>query len=91
MYNFHLSKEAEVDISRIYEYGLNRFGLNQANKYYIDLFNCIDKICKNPTLFPIAIEYINIDRYCVCGIETIYYNFKNDIVEIVTIIGRQDY
>ncbi len=91
MYNFHLSKEAKIDISRIYEYGLNQFGLNQANKYYDDLFNCIYKICRNPTLFPAALGYINIERYCVCDSETIFYNFKNDIVEIVTIIGRQDY
>lgn len=91
MYNFKLSKEAENDIARIYEYGLNRFGIAQANKYYDVLFNCIDKICNNPTLFPTALGYLNLERYCVCGIETIYYNIKKDYIEIVTIIGRQDF
>ena len=34
MYKYYLSFEAEEDIIRIFEYGLGRFGLKQANKYY---------------------------------------------------------
>lgn len=31
-------------------------------------------------------------RYCVCGVETIFYKIiSDDIVEIITIVSRQKY
>ena len=91
MFNYKLSFEAEDDILRIFEYGLGRFGLQQANKYYEMLFDCFNKIASNPFLFPVVSSYKNVERYCVCGVDTIYYNIKVDTIEIITIIGRQDF
>ncbi|NHN24686.1 type II toxin-antitoxin system RelE/ParE family toxin [Flavobacterium jejuense] len=91
MFNYKLSFEAEEDIIRIFEYGLGRFGLLQANKYYEMLFDCFSKIASNPFLFPVVSNYKNAERYCVCGVDTIYYNIKADTIEIITIIGRQDF
>jgi toxin ParE1/3/4 len=91
MYNYHLSYEAEEDIVRIFEYGLRRFGLQQANKYYDMLFECFTKIASNPFMFPVVTKYKDIDHFCVCGVDTIYYNIKGNEIEIITIIGRQDY
>ena len=91
MFNYKLSFEAEDDILRIFEYGLGRFGLQQANKYYEMLFDCFNKIASNPFLFPVVSSYKNVERYCVCGVDTIYYNIKADTIEIITIIGRQDF
>ena len=91
MYNLHLTIDAEEDIERIYEYGLGRFGLQQANKYYDMLFECFDKIASNPFLFPVVINYEDVERYCVCGVNTIFYNVDGYEIEIVTIVGRQDF
>ena len=91
MYNYKLSFEAEEDIIRIFEYGLGRFGLQQATKYYDMMYECFDKIACNPFLFPVVANYKNAERYCVCGVDTIYYNINKEKVEIITIIGRQDY
>ena len=91
MYKYHLSYEAEEDIVIIFEYGLGRFGLQQANKYYDMLFECFNKIASNPFMFPVVTKYRDIDRFCVCGVDTIYFNIKGDEIEIITIIGRQDY
>ncbi|MDI1255129.1 MAG: type II toxin-antitoxin system RelE/ParE family toxin [Flavobacterium sp.] len=91
MYRYHLSFEAEEDIVRIFEFGFGRFGLQQANKYYDMMYDCFDKIASNPFMFPIVSNYKNADRYCVCGVDTIYYNIKVDEIEIITIIGRQDF
>ena len=91
MYKHKLSFEAEEDISRIFEFGLGRFGLMQANKYYDMLFDCFEKITSNPYMFPEVIKYQNIQRFCVCGVDIIYYKINNDKVEIITIIGRQEY
>lgn len=91
MYNYHLSFEAEEDIVRIFEYGLGRFGLQQANKYYDMLFECFSKIASNPFMFPVVAKYKDIDRFCVCGVDTIYFNIIGNEVEIITIIGRQNF
>ncbi|MFA5298380.1 MAG: hypothetical protein WC389_09275 [Lutibacter sp.] len=55
------------------------------------LFECFSKIASNPYLFPEVTKYQNVQRYCVCGVDTIYYKINNDEVEIITIIGRQQY
>jgi toxin ParE1/3/4 len=92
MYNYVLTIEAEEDIIRIYEYGFGQFGIIQADKYYEMLFDCFYKIALNPYLFPSA-EHIKKDyRYCVCGVDTIYYKVSTpETIEIMTIIGRQDF
>ncbi len=92
MYKYVLTLDAEEDIVRIYEYVFGQFGITQADIYYDMIFDCFDRIAINPYLFPAA-DYLKKGyRYCVCGVDTIYYKIVNqDIVEIVTIIGRQDF
>ena len=92
MYKYVLTLDAEEDILRIYEYGFGQFGMNQADIYYDMIFDCFDKIASNPFLFPQA-NHIKIGyRYCVCGVDIIYYKISSlDIVGIITIIGRQDF
>ena len=65
MYKYHLSYEAEEDIGRIFEYGLGRFGLQQANKYYDMLFECFNKIASNPFMFPVVTKYMDVERFCL--------------------------
>ena len=91
MYKYILSFEAEDDILRIFDFGSVRFGLPQANKYYDMLFECFDKIASNPFMFPETIKNKKCYRYCVCGVDTIYYKINNDEIEIITIVGRQNY
>lgn len=92
MYSYALSSEAKEDLRRIYYYGIGKFGIDQADKYFNMIHDCFDKIASNPFLFPSA-DHIKKDfRYCVCGDDTIYYKINNDgIVAIITIIGRQDF
>ena len=89
MYSYKLSIEAEEDVVRIFEYGIGQFGVFQAAKYYDMLFECFNKIALNPLMFPRDLNHVDVERYCVCGADTIYFNINNDIVEIVTIVGRQ--
>jgi toxin ParE1/3/4 len=91
MYSYKLNIQAEEDLTRIFEYGMGRFGLLQANKYYEMLFDCFTKITSNPFLFPEAIRYREGYRYCVCGVDTIFYKINSDMVEIMAIIGRQNF
>ena len=91
MYNYVLTREAKEDLYRIYEFGVYKFGADQAEKYITLIYDCFDKITANPFLFPAVVNYKNVERYCVCGVDTIYYNINNNVIEIVTIIGRQNF
>jgi len=91
MYRYKLSIEAEEDIVRIFNYGFHRFGVKQADKYYNELFECFEKIASNPFMFPKTERLPKGYRYCVCGVDTIYYKIADEVVEIITIIGKQDY
>ena len=91
MYSCFLTREAKEDLWRIYEYGVSRFGITQAEKYFNMMHDCFKRIASNPYLFPEVLRLKNAHRYCVCGADTIYYNIIGDKIEIVTIIGRQDY
>ncbi len=91
MYDYFLTREAKEDMWRIYEFGLYRFGETQADKYLMMLHECFDKIASNPFMFPVVLNYKNAERYCVCGVDTIYYNINELDIEIITIIGRQDF
>ena len=91
MYSYFLTRHAKEDLWRIYEYGVSRFGVSQAEKFFNMMHDCFERIASNPYLFPAVVRYKDVERYCVCGVDTIYYNIIGDEIEIVTIIGRQDY
>ena len=91
MLSYDVTEEAKEDLFRIYEYGIGQFGLAQADKYFEMLHECFRKIASNPFMFPKDFNHSGIDRYCVCGVDTIYFNVKGDNVEIITIVGRQHF
>ena len=91
MFSYKLNIQADEDLARIFEYGMGRFGLLRANKYYDMLFDCFSKIASNPYLFPEAIRFRQGYRYCVCGVDTIFYKINANEIEIMAIIGRQKF
>ncbi len=87
---YRLSLEAEEDLIRIYRYGEKKFGVDQATKYYFGLIEHFDQIAENPYHFAPA-EHIKPNyRRCVFKADTIYYQITDE-VQIMAIIGRQDY
>jgi toxin ParE1/3/4 len=90
MANYKLSNEAKEDLIRIHRYGVGKFGMTQADKYYNSFFEYFDIIAQRPFSFE-SIDYIrNGYRRCVCGVDSIYYRIRNGTVEIMAIVGRQD-
>jgi toxin ParE1/3/4 len=55
------------------------------------LFDCFSKIASNPYLFSEAFRFRQGYSYSVCGVDTIFYKINADEIEIMAIIGRQDY
>lgn len=90
MGKYRLSTEAKNDLIRIHHFGLERFGVIQADKYFNAFFDCFDQIAERPYSFE-SVEFIR-PRYrkCVCGSDSIYFKVSEKHVDIMAIIGRQD-
>lgn len=90
MVKYKLSNVAKEDLIRIYHYGVKKFGMTQADNYFDSFFECFDMIAERPFSFE-SVDFIKMGyRRCVCGSDSIYYKVNNDLVEVMTIIGRQD-
>jgi toxin ParE1/3/4 len=90
MAKYKISNVAREDLIRIHHYGVKRFGLKQADKYFETFFVHFDLIAENPQSFE-SVDFIKPGyRRCPCGVDSIYYKMEEDIVEIMTIIGKQD-
>ncbi|MCD4681257.1 MAG: type II toxin-antitoxin system RelE/ParE family toxin [Bacteroidales bacterium] len=90
MAKYKLNNAAKEDLIRIHHYGVKKFGMVQADKYFDSFFEYFDIIAQRPFSFE-AIDFTKTGyRRCVCGSDSIYFNVNKDIVEIMTIIGRQD-
>ncbi|NBC83908.1 MAG: type II toxin-antitoxin system RelE/ParE family toxin [Bacteroidetes bacterium] len=75
---------------RIHHYGVRKFGIAQADKYFETFFDYFEIIVQRPFSFE-SVEHLKSGyRRCVCGVDSIYYRIKDDTVEIMAIIGRQD-
>ena len=90
MAKYKLSTVAKEDLLRIHHYGVKKFGMVQADKYFYSFFESFDIIAHRPFSFE-SVDFIKAGyRRCVSGTDSIYFKVNNDIVEIMTIIGRQD-
>ncbi|GHC61005.1 type II toxin-antitoxin system RelE/ParE family toxin [Ulvibacter litoralis] len=90
MVKFKLSNDAKDDLIRIHHFGVKKFVMIQADIYFETFFEYFDIIAQQPYSFE-SVDYIKTGyRRCVCGSDSIYYKVNNDIVEIMSIIGRQD-
>lgn len=90
MAKYRLSNEAKNDLIRIHHYGVEKFGMTQADKYFESFFEYFDIISQRPYYFEL-VEYIKKDyRRCVCGADSIYFKVNKNIIDIMAIVGRQD-
>ena len=91
MPEYKLSNEAKEDLIRIHHYGVEKFGVTQADKYFDSFFEYFDIIAQRPFSFE-SVDYIKTGyRCCVCGSDSIFYRINNGVVEIMAIIGRHDF
>ena len=90
MAEYRLSNVAKDDLIRIHRYGIKRFGIIQADRYFESFFEYFNIIARNPYSFE-SVDFIK-DGYrrCVCGSDSIFYRIVEDTVEIMAIVGRQD-
>jgi len=90
MVKYKLTNEAKNDLIRIHQYGVQEFGIAQADRYFESFFDHFEMIAEQPFSFE-SVDYIKTGyRRCVCGVDSIYYKINENVVEIISIIGRQD-
>jgi toxin ParE1/3/4 len=90
MRKYKLSNVAKEDLIRIHHYGVKLFGMKQADRYFESFFVHFELITKNPQSFE-SVDFIKPGyRRCVCGVDSVFYKTNDDVVEIMTTIGRQD-
>lgn len=90
MAEYRLSNTAKEDLIRIHQYGIVKFGNNQANKYLDQFFDYFEIIAQRPMALE-SVDFIkSAYRRCVCGADSIFYRIENGVVEIMTIVGSQN-
>jgi toxin ParE1/3/4 len=90
MGSYKLTQKARADLKRIWLYGLKTHGHKRADQYHQGMLDCFAQIADQPYLFQ-SVDYIRAGyRRSVYGTESIYYRINGDMVEIMTIIGRQE-
>ena len=90
MAKYRLSNSAKDDLIRIHHYGVKKFGMSQADKYFDSFFKYFDIIAQRPYSFE-SVDFIKKGyRRCVYGSDSIYYRINDDTAEIMAIVGKQD-
>ena len=57
MAKYRLSNEAKEDLIRIHHYGVEKFGISQADKYFNTFFEYFEIIAQRPFSFE-SVDYI---------------------------------
>ena len=91
MANYKLSVLAKEDLIRIHEYGTRNFGKARAEKYFAAFFDRFEEIAQRTYSFEDVSYIASGYKRCVSGVDAIYFRIENGSVEIMSIIGRQDY
>jgi len=87
---YRISNAAKEDLIRIHHFGVEKFGMQQADNYFASFFECFELIAQRPFSFE-SVDYIKEGyRRCPCGSDTIYYRINQNLVEIMAIVGMQD-
>jgi toxin ParE1/3/4 len=90
MAEYRLSNAAKEDLIRIHHFGVEKFGITLADKYFDSFFDYFEIIAQRPFSFE-SVDYIKKGyRRCPCGSDTIYYRINDNMVEIMAIVGMQD-
>ena len=90
MSKYRLTDEAKEDLRRIYEYGYEEFGEEQADEYFYSFFEAFLKIAESPLIYPSVDNIRPGYRRCPHRSDVIYYRINQSTIEIMAIIGGQD-
>ena len=90
MASYRISKTAKADLKRIYRRGVREYGEARADQYHQAFFQRFAEIAGQPYLYQAVDDVREGYRRSVCGVDSIYYRIVDGVVEIMSVLGRQD-
>ncbi len=89
---YKLSEECAIDLSNIYEYGIEKFGLGQAKDYLLGLEDAFQTLANNKNIGSDASQFLPSLRRFVYNAHMIFYLSSTSGVFIVrTLNHKMDY
>lgn len=89
---YKLSNESENDISEIYEYGIEKFGLGQAQEYLIGLHQLFQTLAENTNIGRDASEfYPSLKRFAYRSHMIFYLQADSAVFIVRTLNQSMDY
>ena len=89
---YKLSRKAEIDLAELYEFGIRKFGLLQAQKYFLEMHDVFQLLDENTDLGRDSSEYIEDLKRFAFKAHTIFYLETTDGIFILRILSqRMDY
>ena len=84
-----ISKKAVADLEEIWLYTVEKWSIEQADRYYSLIFDEIDFICKNTSTGK-SMDHVR-KGYRASKVKShlIFYRVTNDIVEIIRILHER--
>ncbi|POF31675.1 type II toxin-antitoxin system RelE/ParE family toxin [Roseibium marinum] len=90
-YKLKTSLSAERDLATIYEYGFVQWGEERADLYYDALIDHLQQLRDTPFLYAAVDDIRPGYRRSNCGVHSIYFKVTDTAVEVMAVIGRQEF
>ena len=85
---YNLSRIAEADLVKMYEHGIETFGLYQAQDYLSGIHSLLQILADNVTLGRDASEFLSSLKRFSYKAHTIFYLVNDDSIFIVRILNQ---
>jgi|TARA_B110000240_G_C13193617_1_gene323109 toxin ParE1/3/4 len=89
MADYKLSSKAEFDLTVMYEFGISKFGLLQAQKYFFEMHDTFELLSTNRDLGRDSSQYINELKRFTFKSHTLFYMISTDTVFIVRVLSQK--
>lgn len=92
MGDYKLSNKAEIDLAEMYEFGIYKFGLSQAQQYFYGMHEAFNLLAENINLGRDASEFIaDLKRFSFKAHTIFYLQTTSGIFILRVLSQRVDY
>jgi toxin ParE1/3/4 len=89
---YKLSNKAEIDLAAMYEFGIYKFGITQAQKYFYAMHEAFEVLSENIDLGRDASEFIeDLNRFSYKAHTIFYMQTASGIFILRVLSQRMDY
>ena len=88
MASYRLRTLARNDLEIIWDYTLEQWGIQQAERYFAALFTCFDDLARNPHMGKQRDDVMPGTRSFPQGRHVVFYEIDQDGIEIIGIVHQ---